>query len=106
MIDFGYLALLLALVEPWIAFTPRAKRGIAWIFLVGAGLLPVGVFLIHYVGLVYSPFESIGWASIAADFGGFLVMIATLAFLAGLWRNFRSPPLEPLTHGFITLPDP
>src|SRR5712691_9785422 len=56
MTGFGYLALLLALVEPWIALTPRAKRGIAWIFLVGAGLLPVGVFLIHYVGLVYSPF--------------------------------------------------
>ena len=52
MTGFGYLALLLALVEPWIALTPRAKRGIAWIFLVGAGLLPVGVFLIHYVGLV------------------------------------------------------
>jgi hypothetical protein len=106
MTGFGYLALLLALVEPWIALTPRAKRGIAWIFLVGAGLLPVGVFLIHYVGLVYSPFESIGWASIAADFGGFLVMIATLACLAGLWRNFRSPARERVTDGLIALQDP
>src|SRR5712692_8434588 len=34
MIDFGYLDMLLAVVEPWIALTPRAKRGIAWIFLV------------------------------------------------------------------------
>jgi hypothetical protein len=90
MIDFGYLALLLAIAEPWIAFSPRTKRALAWTFLAGAGLLPVGVFLIHYVGLVYSPFEAIGLASVAADFGGLLVLAASLGCLAGLWRHFRS----------------
>ncbi len=90
MIDFGYLALLLAIVEPWIALTPLLKRRLAWTFLIGAGLLPISVFLIHYVGLVYSPFKAIGWASIAADFGGLLVIVVTLGCLGGLWRNFRS----------------
>lgn len=91
MIDFGYLALFLAILEPWIALTPVAKRRIAWVFLFGAWLLPIGVFLIHYVGLAHSPFQSIGWASVFADFGGFLVILAVLACLAGLWRYFRSP---------------
>jgi hypothetical protein len=46
--------------------------------------------LIHYVGLAYSPLQSIGWASIFADFGGLLVLFATVACLAGLGRYFRS----------------
>ncbi len=96
MIDFGYLALLLAILQPWVAFTERRKKKIAWIFLVGAWLLPVGVFLIHYVGLSYSPLRAIGWASIAADFGGLLVLMATVGTLVGLCIRFAhrrdSPP--------------
>jgi hypothetical protein len=91
MIGFGYLALFLAILEPWLTFSAETKRRIACAFLLGAWLLPVGVFLIHYVGLAYSPLQSIGWASIFADFGGLLVLIATLACLAGLWKNFRLP---------------
>jgi hypothetical protein len=94
MIDFGYLALLLAILHPWIAFKEVTKQRIAWLFLAGAGLLPVAVFLIHYVGLAYSPSQSIGWASIFADVGGLLVLISTLGFLLGLVKHFRSqePP--------------
>jgi hypothetical protein len=88
MIAFGYLALMLAILQPWVAFAGRAKKVIAWIFLVGAGLLPVGVFLIHYVGLAYSPLQAIGWASVFADFGGLLVLLSTIIFLVGL-RNRR-----------------
>jgi heme/copper-type cytochrome/quinol oxidase subunit 4 len=84
MIAFGYLALMLAILQPWVALGEDAKKKLAWIFFLGAGLLPVGVFLIHYVGLAYSPLESIGWASIAADFGGLLVIVATLGYLLGL----------------------
>lgn len=95
MIDFGYLALMLAILQPWIAFDERAKRRLAWIFLAGAGLLPVGVFLIHYVGLAYSPLRTIGWASIFADLGGLLVLVATLGMLLGLGKHFqtRSSPV-------------
>lgn len=102
MIDFGYLALLLAILEPWIAFSPAAKRTIAWIFLFGAWLLPIGVFLIHYVGLAHSAFQSIGWASVFADFGGLLVIVALLACLAGLWKHFRSPSGQPYKDKLMT----
>src|SRR6476646_2277416 len=93
-IDFGFLALLLAILLPWIAFSEATKHRLAWLFLIGASLLPVGVFLIHYVSLAYSPLPSIGWASIFADLGGLLVLIATLGFLLGLAKFFRSqvPP--------------
>src|SRR5712672_1186389 len=90
MIDFGYLALLLAVLQPWVAFTERAKKKLAWLFLAGAWLLPIGVYLIHYVGLAHSPLKSIGCASIAADLGGLLVLLATLAYLVGLVRNLRN----------------
>jgi hypothetical protein len=90
MIDFGYLALMLAILQPWIAFSEATRRRLAWIFLAGAGLLPVGVFLIHYVGLAYSPLQTIGWASIFADLGGLLVLVATLGLLLGLGKHFRS----------------
>jgi hypothetical protein len=95
MIDFGYLALLLAILQPWVAFTDKSKKKIAWIFLAGAWLLPIGVYLIHYVGLARSPLQTIGWASIAADFGGLLVLIATLACLIGLCIHFRGERLSP-----------
>src|SRR6266481_8533432 len=36
MIDFGYLALLLAILQPWVAFAERAKKKLAWLFLAGA----------------------------------------------------------------------
>lgn len=100
IIAFGYLALLLALVQPYLAMSEAARRGLAQCFLAGAVLLPVSVFLIHYVGLAYSPLESIGWASIAADFGGLLVIVACAGFLIGLARHLRSAATvdDPLLH--------
>jgi hypothetical protein len=90
MIAFGYLALMLALLQPWIALSHQAKKRLTWLFLFGAGLLPVCVFLIHYVGLAYSPLQAIGWASIFADLGGVFVIIAVLGYLTGLVKHFRS----------------
>jgi len=86
MIAFGYLALMLALLQPWIGLSESTKRRLAWLFVFGGVLLPVGVFLIHYVGLVYSPLKSIGWASILADLGGLMVLIAALGYLIGIGR--------------------
>jgi hypothetical protein len=88
MIAFGYLALMLSLLGPWIALSANTKKRLAWVFLCGAGLLPIGVFLIHYVGLAYSPLKAIGWASIFADLGGLLVIVAALGYLFGLVKNF------------------
>lgn len=90
IIDFGYLALLLAILQPWVAFSESARRRLAWLFLIGGGLLPAGVFLIHYVGLSHSPLEYIGWASVFADLGGLFVLLATLGYLCGVWKHFRS----------------
>jgi len=96
IIDFGYLALLLALVQPWVCFNDKTKQRLAQIFLIGGVLLPVGVVLIHYVGLTYSPLSTIGWASIVADFGGLLVILACAAELGGILRYLRRvQPVEP-----------
>jgi hypothetical protein len=91
MIGFGYIALLMALLQPFVAFSESAKRFLAKLFLVGAVLLPVGVFLIHYVGMAGSPFVAIGWASVFGDFGGFVVCLVCVCELAGLWTYFRAP---------------
>ena len=88
LIAFGYLALLLALVQPWVKFAEASRRRLAWLLVFGAILLPVGVFLIHYVALAYSPLQTIGWASIFADLGGLMVLAATFGFLVGIGQHF------------------
>ena len=89
MIAFGYIALLLALLQPYIALSEQTKKCVAQSFLAGSVLLPTGVFLIHYVGLSGSPFAVIGWASVVADFGGLLVIVAAAWELFGVWRYLR-----------------
>lgn len=89
LVDFGYLALLLAIVLPYVAWSEPRKKWLAALHVIGAVVLPVGVFAIHYVGLAYSPLESIGWASIVADTGGLLVIVASAGFLIGLWRHWH-----------------
>ena len=101
MIAFGYLALMLAILQPWVALRESTRKKVAWTFLIGAWLLPVGVFLIHYVGLAYSPLAAIGWASIFADFGGLLVILATLACLFGIARHFRQSTQPPPEDGLL-----
>jgi len=94
IIAFGYLAVLLALVLPYVDLSEQRQKQLAGLFLFGATLLPVSVFMIYYVGLAYSPLPSIGWASLFADFGGLLVIVACAGFLGGLWRHLRGgrPP--------------
>jgi hypothetical protein len=98
MVDAGYLALLLALIQPYVALSVSSKKLLANLFLVGGLLLPVGIFLIHYVGLAYSPFPMIGWASILADSAGALLIIVLLVEGWGFWnylRDRRAGPVEP-----------
>ena len=90
MIGAGYLALLLALLQPYIALSRKAKKMLATLFIMGGVLLPIGIFLIHYVGVAYSPFSVIGWASIVADSSGALLIIALCGELWGFWHYTRS----------------
>jgi len=90
MTDAGYLALLLALIQPYVALSKERKRQFARLFVLGGVALPAGIFLIHYVGLAYSPFSVIGWASVLADSAGGLLIVVLLAQIWGLWRHFRS----------------
>ena len=86
MTDAGYLALLLALVQPYVALPSQRKKRLAQIFLLGSVMLPIGIFLIHYVGLAYSPFSVIGWASVLADTGGAILIAVAIAELWGIWK--------------------
>ena len=58
---------------------------LAALFIAGGVLLPVGIFLIHYVGLTGSPFAAIGWASVLADSAGALLIIVLIARPQGLF---------------------
>jgi len=89
MTDAGYLALLVALLQPYVALPQRRKKLLAGLFVAGGLLLPVGIFLIHYVGLAYSPFALIGWASLLADTAGALLIVVLLAEAYGLWKYLR-----------------
>lgn len=105
MIHLGYLALLLALLQPWIAFRPRQKLRLAWLFVVPAFLLPAAVFAIHYVGVAYSPLQHIGWASVVADLSGLLLAVAASLSLWGMWRHFRSGAAAESASGFAQRDD-
>src|SRR5215475_3079686 len=86
MTDAGYLALLLALVQPYVVLPPRRKKLLAGLFVACGLLLPIGIFLIHYVGLAYSPFTAIGWASVLADSAGAVLIFVLLVEGYGFWN--------------------
>jgi hypothetical protein len=94
MIDAGYLALLLALVQPYIALSRQTKKSLATLFIAGGVLLPLGIFLIHYVGLAGSPFAAIGWASALADSAGGLLILVLIVQAWGFWKYLRSRQLS------------
>jgi len=89
IIHMGYIALLLAMLQPWVALSAKARERVAWLYMVSAALLPVAIFSIYYVGLAYSPLSHIGWGSIFADLFGALLALAMLIQLWGLWRYWR-----------------
>jgi hypothetical protein len=90
MTGAGFLALLLALLQPYVALPQERKRLLAWCFVAGGVLLPTGIFLIHYVGLAYSPSSVIGWASVLADLAGAILIAILVVEGWGLGKHFRS----------------
>src|SRR6267143_5329778 len=94
MIDAGYLALLLALVQPYIALSRKMKKSLAALFIAGGILLPIGIFLIHYVGLTGSPFAAIGWASVLADSAGALLILVLIVQAWGFRQYLRTRQLS------------
>ena len=96
-IHMGYIALLLAALQPWVNFSEAGKRRAAWFFVVCSIGLPISIFSIHYVGLAYSPLSHIGWGSIMADLFGALLAVAVFIQFLGLWRQSRS--VESLAPG-------
>lgn len=97
MTDAGYLALLLALVQPYVSLSAQRKRLLAVLFIAGGVSLPLGIFLIHYLGLAYSFSSVIGWASVLADSAGALLIAVLMVEAWGLWKHLRaaSVPAEP-----------
>ena len=93
MIDAGYLALLLALVQPYVTLSQSAKKTMALLFVAGGILLPIGIFLIHYVGLSYSPFPVIGWASVLADSAGAILIVVLVGQAWGFGKYLRTREL-------------
>jgi hypothetical protein len=105
MLDAGYLALLLALVQPYIALSQATKKTMAGLFVMGGVLLPLGIFLIHYVGLAYSPFAVIGWASVLADSSGALLILILVVQAWGFWKYLQNRELaEPELPAEDTMP--
>lgn len=94
MISAGYLALLLALVQPYIALSRQTKKSLAALFLTGGALLPLGIFLIHYIGLTASPFSAIGWASVMADSAGAALILVFIVQGWGFWKYIGSGQLS------------
>ena len=94
MIGAGYLSLILALVQPYIALGSKTKKSLAALFIAGGTLLPIGIFLIHYVGLAYSPFAFIGWASVLADTAGALLIIVLIIEAWGFRSYLRNRQLS------------
>lgn len=102
IIHMGYIALLLAMLQPWVALSDTTKRRTAWLFIGSAFLLPMSIFSIYYVGLAYSPFEHIGWASIAADTCGAALALAVFIQLWGLWKSTRNGADTVVTPNYLS----
>jgi hypothetical protein len=74
-------------VQSFVVLASGTKKILATAFIAGGALLPIGIFLIPYVGLAHSPFAVIGWASILADSAG-AVLIIVLVVEAWGFRNY------------------
>ena len=84
ILKLGYLAILLAIMQPYVCIGQHEKNRLAQLFMIAACLMPPSIFLIHYVGLQFSPLTSIGWGSIFADLSGFFIILICIIEVVGL----------------------
>lgn len=77
---FGLLALILALLQPWLSLADGARRRLALVFLAGAVLQVGGVYVSYYTSdrLLY-----------VADAGALLLIGSLVGMLVGIWRSNR-----------------
>jgi hypothetical protein len=94
VIGAGYLALILNSVQPYIGLSQAAKKRLAVVLIFAGTLLPIGIFLIHYIGLTYSPFAVIGWASMLADSAGALLILVLVLHAWGFSKYLASRQLS------------
>ncbi len=80
---FGLLALVLALVQPWLDLDSRMRLRLAVAFIAGCLLLVGGLYVSYYAG---------GAFLYLADIGGILLILVVAGFAWGL-RNVRSNAL-------------
>jgi len=73
---FGFFALMLAYIQPWLKLDDRTKLLNAIIFLAGAAIYVLGIFVSQYLG---------SWVLYIADFGALCVIVICIRTLI----NFR-----------------
>ena len=102
LIHMGYIALLLAMLQPWVALSDQARKRLAIMVVSSGTLMAASIFSIYYVGLAFSPLVHIGWGSIFADLFGALLAVSMFIYLWGFIRHVRgfgAVPPEPVYIG-------
>ncbi len=103
-ITLGYLAVVLAVLQPYVRLDGPLKFRLAQVFIVSACIMPPSIFVIHYLGLAYSPLASIGWASIFADLSGFSIILVCLLEMWGLGRYIFASTHKPEADEALPFP--
>src|SRR5258707_356541 len=103
MIDFGYLALLLAILQPWVGFAESRKKQIAWVFLAGARVA-VDDALTRYGQLQGAKAVNIAAHAHSVEFGLFAIMMAFFQPYVSLRARWKRRWAEILLLGSLLLP--
>ena len=83
---YGFLALALSYLQPYLGLDHRARRRVAIAFLIGAGVHCLGVYVSYYVGV---------WTAYVGDLGALMVIGACGAALLSLRAGAAdAPPLD------------
>jgi hypothetical protein len=78
IIEFGLLALMMAIVQPYVFLRRVWRRRLVWMMLGGAAVLPVAVYAEMWYGLL---------AGGVADFAGLMVIVSLFGMFIGVLRH-------------------